>query len=240
MTGTSRETRSTSRQFAHPARSHCGQALDTGRLGNRVHPADWPMFRRKLVEHLKGETARFVCDVRYRTEDGTWRWARQHGVAYRGTDGRAKRLVGAAGDITEIKQREFELQAAQTSARDNSPRPRSIRATPNRATRWRWSRSASAQAPMTSISTPAWSISPLPSSRCSTCRNTGRSASSRRLSIPTTGRNHVRMISALYKGEIPGSTLNSAIKAATAHGAGRASTASRCAIPTAARAAWSA
>ena len=88
---------------------------------NRVHPGDWPLFRRKLVEHLKGESARFVCDVRYQTEDGTWRWARQHGVAHRGPDGRAKRLVGAAGDITEIKQREFALQAAQVSARKQFP-----------------------------------------------------------------------------------------------------------------------
>ncbi len=51
---------------------------------NRIHPADLPMFRRRMIEHLKGETPRFFCDVRYRTEDGTWRWARQHGIAFRG------------------------------------------------------------------------------------------------------------------------------------------------------------
>ena len=73
---------------------------------------------RRLIEHLKGETPRFSCDVRYRTEDGTWRWARQHGIAFRGPDGRAKRLIGAAGDITEIKQREFELQSAQDPRRN--------------------------------------------------------------------------------------------------------------------------
>jgi len=88
---------------------------------NRIHPSDLPMFRRKMIEHLKGETPRFFCDVRYRTEDGTWRWARQHGIAFRGPDGRARRLVGAAGDITEMKQREFELQAAQTAVRKQFP-----------------------------------------------------------------------------------------------------------------------
>ena len=87
----------------------------------RIHPSDLPLFRHRLIEHLKGETQRFLCDVRYRTEDGTWRWARQHGIAFRGKDGRAKRLVGAAGDITEIKQREFALQTAQASARKQFP-----------------------------------------------------------------------------------------------------------------------
>jgi PAS domain S-box-containing protein len=86
-----------------------------------MHPSDWPLYYRKLIEHLKGETPRLNCDVRYRTQDGTWRWARQHGVAFRGSDGRAKRLVGGASDITEIKQREWALQAAQTSARKQFP-----------------------------------------------------------------------------------------------------------------------
>src|SRR5947208_12863511 len=87
----------------------------------RMHPSDWPVYRRKLVEHLKGETPRLTCDIRYRTEDGTWRWARQHGIAFRGPDGRARRLVGAAGDVTESQQREFALQAAQTTARKQFP-----------------------------------------------------------------------------------------------------------------------
>jgi len=86
-----------------------------------MHPSDQPLYQRKLIEHLKGETPRLTCDVRYRTQDGTWRWARVHGLAFRGTDGRAKRLVGGASDITEIKQREWALQAAQTSARKQFP-----------------------------------------------------------------------------------------------------------------------
>src|SRR5690349_1722862 len=46
-------------------------ALSTPRdWRERMHPSDWPMYRRKLVEHLKGETPRLTCDVRYRTEDG--------------------------------------------------------------------------------------------------------------------------------------------------------------------------
>src|SRR5690349_12604498 len=86
-----------------------------------MHPSDQPLYQRKLIEHLKGETPRFACDVRYRTQDGTWRWARVHGLAFRGADGRARRLVGGASDITEIKQREWALQTAQTSARKQFP-----------------------------------------------------------------------------------------------------------------------
>ena len=89
--------------------------------GNRFHPADHALFDRRLIEHLKGETPRFSCDVRYRTEDGTWRWARQHGVAFRGPDGRARRLIGAVGDITEIKQREWELESAKSAAQRQLP-----------------------------------------------------------------------------------------------------------------------
>src|ERR1043165_1096791 len=87
----------------------------------RMHPSDWALYRRKLIEPLKGETPRLTCDVRYRTEDGTWRWARQYGIAFRGPDGRARRLVGAAGAITEMKQREFELQTAQAAVRKHFP-----------------------------------------------------------------------------------------------------------------------
>jgi PAS domain S-box-containing protein len=83
---------------------------------DRVHPNDLPLYRRTLIEHFKGETPRFECDMRYRTGDGSWRWARQHGIALRGPDGRARRMVGATGDVTETKQRERELQSARRVA----------------------------------------------------------------------------------------------------------------------------
>ena len=43
-------------------------------------------------------------ELRYRDGAGNWRWARQAGIAVRGPDGRARRMVGAAGDITEAKR----------------------------------------------------------------------------------------------------------------------------------------
>jgi len=88
----------------------------------RIHPNDLPLYRRALIEHLKGETPRFECEVRYRTGDGTWRWAHQHGVSTRGPDGRVRRMIGATGDVTEVKQRERELHSAKAAAAH--PRPR--------------------------------------------------------------------------------------------------------------------
>jgi PAS domain S-box-containing protein len=83
---------------------------------DRLHPDDRAEYRRNLVAHLKGETPRFESDVRYRSGDGSWRWARLHGIAVRGRNGRATRLVGASRDISEIKQRARELQAARAAA----------------------------------------------------------------------------------------------------------------------------
>src|SRR5215467_4224072 len=78
-----------------------------------IHPEDQPLYRAALVSLLKGETARFDCEYRYRARDGSWRWIRQHGLVARGRNGRAIRMVGAACDITDLKQRERAVQSAQ-------------------------------------------------------------------------------------------------------------------------------
>ena len=74
-----------------------------------IHPDDYTRFREATVAHLKGRTERFECDYRFRSGDGTWRWARTHGLAVRDKRGRAVRMVGSTGDITELKEREREL-----------------------------------------------------------------------------------------------------------------------------------
>ena len=78
-----------------------------------VHPEDLDGLRTALVAHFKGETPRLEHEYRYRGTDGSWRWVRQYGIALRRPSGRAYRLVGATADITDIKQREVELQAAR-------------------------------------------------------------------------------------------------------------------------------
>jgi PAS domain S-box-containing protein len=85
----------------------------------RLHPDDLPLYQRRMRDHLRGATERFECEVRYRAGDGSWRWARQHGLAVRDADGRALRVIGSTGDITDAKhmaealaQAEARLQAA--------------------------------------------------------------------------------------------------------------------------------
>ena len=76
-----------------------------------IHPDDYARFRDGTIAHLKGETERFECDYRFRSGDGTWHWARTHGLAVRDKSGRALRMVGSTGDITALKQAELEQVA---------------------------------------------------------------------------------------------------------------------------------
>src|SRR5947209_5323867 len=75
-----------------------------------LHPEDRDRYRRTLIEHLKGQSERFDCEVRYKGPSGEWRWARQHGFALRDANGRAYRMVGATGDISERKSLEAQLR----------------------------------------------------------------------------------------------------------------------------------
>ena len=78
-----------------------------------VHPDDLPGLRAALAAHFKGKTPRVEHEYRYRGSDNSWRWVRQYGMALRRPNGEAYRLVGATADITDIRQREVELQAAR-------------------------------------------------------------------------------------------------------------------------------
>ena len=80
---------------------------------DRLHPEDFPEYRRRLIEHFKGLTERFECEARYRRSDGSWGWARQHGIAFRDDNGRAYRMTGTTGDITEQKELARKLEEAQ-------------------------------------------------------------------------------------------------------------------------------
>ena len=80
---------------------------------NRIHPEDLPRYDAAFIGLFKGRTRRLECDYRYRGLDGSWRWARQHGVAVRGANGRVRRVVGATGDITELKDTEQALKQSE-------------------------------------------------------------------------------------------------------------------------------
>ncbi|HVL37421.1 MAG TPA: PAS domain-containing protein [Burkholderiales bacterium] len=79
----------------------------------RIHPDDLPRYRQAFVDHLKGRSERFLCEYRYRGIDGSWRWARQHGIALRDGSGRAVRMIGSTGDVTPLKEAEQALRASE-------------------------------------------------------------------------------------------------------------------------------
>jgi signal transduction histidine kinase/CheY-like chemotaxis protein/HPt (histidine-containing phosphotransfer) domain-containing protein len=80
---------------------------------SRIHPDDLPSYRQAWRELFTAKAARLDCQYRYRGGDGKWRWAHQHGIAVRDKAGRVRRVVGATGDITELRDAQ-ELQAATT------------------------------------------------------------------------------------------------------------------------------
>ncbi|MGB9366086.1 MAG: ATP-binding protein [Xanthobacteraceae bacterium] len=88
-------------------------ALTPAESGSRIHRDDLEQYRTAIINHLKGATSRLLIEYRYLANDNTWRWARQSGIAERGPDGRAVRLVGATSDITDVKQRERDLATAR-------------------------------------------------------------------------------------------------------------------------------
>ena len=81
-----------------------------------IHPDDRPQHTRMVAALYRGEIPRLDIEFRYRAQDGTWKWARQHGVVVRGPDGRARRMVGVTGEITETRQRERQFDAAKAEA----------------------------------------------------------------------------------------------------------------------------
>jgi adenylate cyclase len=79
---------------------------------DRIHPDDRQPFKKAILAHFKGETDRLDVEYRYRHADSSWHWARQHGIALKNEAGRAYRVVGSTGDITDRKAAEEALLEA--------------------------------------------------------------------------------------------------------------------------------
>jgi PAS domain S-box-containing protein len=74
-----------------------------------LHPDDLDVQRRGIKAHVAGQTQTYDVEFRLNQVDGGWRWFRQRGVALRDASGRAHRMVGSIGDITERKAAQEEL-----------------------------------------------------------------------------------------------------------------------------------
>ncbi len=74
----------------------------------RYHPDDAPRQRAALEAHIAGLTPMYSIEVRILLPAGV-RWLHLRGRALRDAEGRAYRLVGSIGDITDRKREQEEL-----------------------------------------------------------------------------------------------------------------------------------
>ncbi len=73
----------------------------------RVHPDDRPILQERFDEARR--TGSLEAEFRERLEDGRWAWLRTIGKVVEGEEGDAVQMLGAAADITRIKELESEL-----------------------------------------------------------------------------------------------------------------------------------
>lgn len=84
--------------------------LSSKAWAGRVHEGEVDTYRRAILDHFKGRTARLECEYRIRDKSSNYRWVRDQATALRDVDGRVMRLVGAVNDITEVKQARDEAE----------------------------------------------------------------------------------------------------------------------------------
>jgi adenylate cyclase len=84
----------------------------------RIHPDDRDGYSEAIREHVRGDTSFMELEYRYLGGAGDWKWARQRGMVARDEDGRAYRLAGATGDITETKRLQHELERTRQQLQD--------------------------------------------------------------------------------------------------------------------------
>ena len=80
------------------------------------HPDDAPQRRAAMDAHIAGKTPKFDIELRILVPGGV-RWLHQRGRALRDADGRAYRVVGSIGDITERKREQEEMQRLESRLR---------------------------------------------------------------------------------------------------------------------------
>jgi diguanylate cyclase (GGDEF)-like protein/PAS domain S-box-containing protein len=69
-----------------------------------MHPRDAPAAKRRLEEHLAGDSGHFESEHRMRHADGTYRWMLVRGVALRDVAGRPYRMAGSQTDIDDRRR----------------------------------------------------------------------------------------------------------------------------------------
>lgn len=81
---------------------------------SRVHPEDLKRVRMSINDHFTGKTPEYLCEVRFRCKDGSYKWILDRGkVVSSGPDGSVLRAIGTHTDISMLKEKDQELIAAK-------------------------------------------------------------------------------------------------------------------------------
>ncbi len=84
---------------------------------SRVHPEDHPRVMASAQAHLDGETPEYVNEHRMIHRDGSIRWIRVRGKAFRDENGRALKMMGTDADITQQVEALNALRASEEKYR---------------------------------------------------------------------------------------------------------------------------
>jgi diguanylate cyclase (GGDEF)-like protein/PAS domain S-box-containing protein len=82
---------------------------------SRIHPDDFVHYRHLAVQHFKGHTPSLDAEYRIVSNNGGIIWIRERSVCQRSPKGRATRLVGSVGDVTELKKAQEALEMANAT-----------------------------------------------------------------------------------------------------------------------------
>ncbi len=81
------------------------------------HPDDAPRLHDSIKAHIEGGTPTYDVEFRIVLPGGGVRWFRQRGIALRDASGKAYRVVGSIGDVTEKHKAEEELSSLERKLR---------------------------------------------------------------------------------------------------------------------------
>ena len=86
----------------------------------QIHPDDFDGYRAALKHYRASREKLFAAEYRVRHRDGGWRWLLDRAVSRRGADGRVARIVGAVSDISDRKNMELQLKAANAAIEEKN------------------------------------------------------------------------------------------------------------------------
>lgn len=87
--------------------------------GKLVHPEDLPRVEEALQGHLDGRSGNYEAEYRMRSKTGSWVWVLDRGrVVERDQEGRPLRAAGTHLDITDRKEAEKRIEAANRALQE--------------------------------------------------------------------------------------------------------------------------